>query len=314
MKADAVFEGGGVRGAAYCSAVDVFERAGFAWQRVAGTSAGAIVAAFIACGIDAAGILELLTRTDFRAFLDFEWRPWRRWRLAGEFRGDAFERWMRAAIGDRRMGETLIPLHVITSDLRNAVALEISSRSHPLLEVARAVRMSMSIPHFFCASTGPWSDVPAVHRRRRHAELSDRHFRRRRRAAMADDRFPARRTDRRSVDCWRARIAGARRGRIHAERTRTRPRRTQRIPLCPNRRRRDLLAKFSTHRSREANSAVQRNARRKGVPAAVARRRRVRWVCEAVPGAVRQITLGMECRLQYLALSTRRGHNVPVPR
>jgi NTE family protein len=149
MKADAVFEGGGVRGAAYCSAVDVFERAGFAWQRVAGTSAGAIVAAFIACGIDAAGILELLTRTDFRAFLDFEWRPWRRWRLAGEFRGDAFERWMRAAIGDRRMGETLIPLHVITSDLRNAVALEISSRSHPLLEVARAVRMSMSIPHFF---------------------------------------------------------------------------------------------------------------------------------------------------------------------
>jgi NTE family protein len=61
-------------------------------------------------------------------------------------------------VGDFRLGETRIPLHVITSDLRNGVALELSSRSHPLLSVARAVRMSMSIPHFF--TRVDWTDGP----------------------------------------------------------------------------------------------------------------------------------------------------------
>ncbi len=44
-KADAVFEGGGVKGLGLVGALDIAEKEGYTdWQRVAGTSAGAIVA------------------------------------------------------------------------------------------------------------------------------------------------------------------------------------------------------------------------------------------------------------------------------
>ena len=48
MKADAVFEGGGVKGIGLVGAVAVTEAHGFQFENVAGTSAGAIVAALIA--------------------------------------------------------------------------------------------------------------------------------------------------------------------------------------------------------------------------------------------------------------------------
>lgn len=44
-KADAVFEGGGVKGIGLAGAVAVTEEAGYQFENVAGTSAGAIVAA-----------------------------------------------------------------------------------------------------------------------------------------------------------------------------------------------------------------------------------------------------------------------------
>ena len=47
---DAVFMGGGVRGIALAGAVKGFNAAGYEFRRVAGTSAGAIIAALIAAG------------------------------------------------------------------------------------------------------------------------------------------------------------------------------------------------------------------------------------------------------------------------
>jgi len=48
LKADAVFEGGGVKGIGLVGAVAVAEEKGYHWVNVAGTSAGAIVAALLA--------------------------------------------------------------------------------------------------------------------------------------------------------------------------------------------------------------------------------------------------------------------------
>ena len=45
LKADAVFEGGGVKGIGLVGAVAVAEEKGYQWVNVAGTSAGAIVVA-----------------------------------------------------------------------------------------------------------------------------------------------------------------------------------------------------------------------------------------------------------------------------
>lgn len=48
--ADAVFEGGGVKGIGLVGAVAAAEEKGYRWMNVAGTSAGAIVASLLAAG------------------------------------------------------------------------------------------------------------------------------------------------------------------------------------------------------------------------------------------------------------------------
>lgn len=149
MNADLALEGGGIRGLAYAGALEVFEREGIVWKNVAGTSAGAIAAALVACGLRARDIVELLRRTDFRSFRDFSWNPFARWSHAGIYRGDAFERWLEGIVGDIPLCQTRVPLTVVTLDLRNQEVLTISRDTHPLLPVRRAVRMSMSIPHLF---------------------------------------------------------------------------------------------------------------------------------------------------------------------
>lgn len=43
MRADAVFEGGGARGIAFVGAIQAMEEENVEWERLAGTSAGAVI-------------------------------------------------------------------------------------------------------------------------------------------------------------------------------------------------------------------------------------------------------------------------------
>ena len=70
VKADAVFEGGGVKGIGLVGAVAVAEERGYQWQNVAGTSAGAIVAALLAAGYTAAEMKEIMEKLDYKDFRD----------------------------------------------------------------------------------------------------------------------------------------------------------------------------------------------------------------------------------------------------
>src|SRR5690625_7628967 len=68
MKADAVFEGGGVRGIAFAGAIEAMEEKNVEWMRIAGTSAGAIVAALLAAGYTSKEIKHALEQMDFAKF------------------------------------------------------------------------------------------------------------------------------------------------------------------------------------------------------------------------------------------------------
>lgn len=50
LKTDAVFEGGGVKGIGFVGAISEIEKAGYSFEYLAGTSAGAIIAALLAVG------------------------------------------------------------------------------------------------------------------------------------------------------------------------------------------------------------------------------------------------------------------------
>ncbi len=187
QKADVVFEGGGVKGIALVGALQAFEEAGFQWQNVAGSSAGAITAALVAVGYSAMELKKAMsTRVDFRAFMDAKGigrlpvvGPWLSLLLAqGMYQGDHCLKVIRELIAEKTgkkrftFGDLVMPkepedseedyekkykyrLRVLASDISDNTMLVLPQDVACLgqdpddLEVALAVRMSISYPFFF---------------------------------------------------------------------------------------------------------------------------------------------------------------------
>lgn len=162
-----IFEGGGVKGVAYIGAMQIMEGRGLlaGIRRVGGTSAGAINALIFALGYSIAEQQEILRSTDFRDFMDDSFGAIRDIRrLAREFgwhKGDFFESWIGDLI-ERRLGKRratfadlteagLPDLYVIGTNLSTGYAEVFSAERHPAMELATALRISMSIPLFFSA-------------------------------------------------------------------------------------------------------------------------------------------------------------------
>ena len=70
LKADAVFEGGGVKGIGFAGAISEIEKAGYKFENIAGTSAGAIIAALLAVGYNSQEIKDELEKLDYNNFKD----------------------------------------------------------------------------------------------------------------------------------------------------------------------------------------------------------------------------------------------------
>ena len=62
MDIDGVFSGGGIKGFALIGAIEVLESKDFTFKRLAGTSAGSILAALIAAGYTSREIMDLMMR------------------------------------------------------------------------------------------------------------------------------------------------------------------------------------------------------------------------------------------------------------
>lgn len=164
---NAVFEGGGVKGISLAGAVRAAELCGVVFNRVAGTSSGSIVAALLAAGYTATEMAEIIEKTPFRSLL--KRNPIFNIKLIGSairlimykglYSGDALEQWVNELLyakkiqtfGDLPPGK----LRIIASDITNGKLLvlpdDISNYGivPEQLSVARAIRMSSSIPYFF---------------------------------------------------------------------------------------------------------------------------------------------------------------------
>ncbi len=162
-----VFEGGGIKGIAAVGAMEVLGESGGldSVVRVGGTSAGAINALIHALGYSIGEQLEILSSTDFEAFLDESFGVIRDLhRLATDFgwhRGEFFRGWLGALIaaklGDREASFADLKkargvcVYVVGTNLSTGFAEVFSHETHPTLPLVDAVRISMSIPLFFQA-------------------------------------------------------------------------------------------------------------------------------------------------------------------
>lgn len=174
-KADAVFEGGGVKGIGLVGAVSEIEKAGYELENLAGTSAGAIVASLLAAGYSATELKKELEQLDYNNFKDeglldklgfvgkslsigFEY---------GIYEGEFFEDWLERLLfakGKTTFGDIRTEYEEDTYRYKfQAIAADITDRRLLVLpgdlklfginpdefSISRAVRMSMSIPFFF---------------------------------------------------------------------------------------------------------------------------------------------------------------------
>ena len=157
-----VFKGGGVLGIAYAGAIETLEEKGVLKniKRVAGTSAGSIIATLIALKFNSKEIKNILNSTDFKDFVD-DGDSTRIVSTYGIYKGDFLLKWLKRLIKKKTGSENttfcdlsnkkFLDLKVFATDLTNVELKEFSNKLTPNVIIAEAVRASMSIPLIFVA-------------------------------------------------------------------------------------------------------------------------------------------------------------------
>lgn len=159
-----VLEGGGVKGIAYAGAFRALDEQGIFDKlgSIAGTSAGAITATLVALRYTPDEIQKLVFDLDFKRFEDGGATGlFRLFERFGWYRGNYALNLMRCLVGNKAkspratfqelQAQGFRDLHVFATDLSTGQSVEFSAAKTPDVEVALAVRMSMSIPLFFAS-------------------------------------------------------------------------------------------------------------------------------------------------------------------
>src|SRR3990172_3339697 len=173
MKCDLALEGGGTKLVGHVGAYAALISRGFQLSHVAGTSGGSIVAAGAVAGYSPAELRRLVMGIDLKKFVDGnKWiKYWRVLNNYGLYKGEEFHNFMRKILADKGVHtfKDLLSkdpadhnnskyrwrLKVIAADITNGRMLVLPNdaalygQDPDDMEVALAVRMSMSIPLFF---------------------------------------------------------------------------------------------------------------------------------------------------------------------
>lgn len=180
IKIDAVFEGGGIKGIAFIGSICYLEENGYKWGKCAGTSAGAIIASLLAAGYTGKEIKDIMFKVNYNKFIDKSSKSIISLadkfnnilkkinhisgliKKKGIYSGDYIQEWMNSLL--KKKGKTKFKdvsingksrLKIIASDITKKDMLIlpddlIKYGIDPMeFEIAKAVRMSVSIPFYF---------------------------------------------------------------------------------------------------------------------------------------------------------------------
>ncbi|MGI6467644.1 MAG: hypothetical protein GXZ09_02240 [Syntrophomonadaceae bacterium] len=162
--------GGGLKGLAHIGVLQVLQENGIKPSFISGTSAGSIVAALYACGIDPQQMAELVKQLKPSDYLDYNisglimyvlgllW-PGRHWPLQGIIRGCRLERLIYKWTGGLTLNQVKMPTAIIACDINSGQEVVFCNRRIPTgkravkvvhkARLSEAVRCSTSIPATF---------------------------------------------------------------------------------------------------------------------------------------------------------------------
>lgn len=170
MKVDVVFQGGGVKGIAFVGAIDALEQSGYTFNKLAGTSAGAITAALLCAGYTGQELKEIMLNMDYRKILStgaygtipLVGNALELIKSKGFYDGRLIEEWIYKLLNKKGIvkfkdlaihGEKTLKIIAADVTQRNILIIPDDLKNYgiePLeFEIAKAVRMSTSIPFFF---------------------------------------------------------------------------------------------------------------------------------------------------------------------
>ena len=133
-----ILSGGGALGLAHIGVLENLEKH-YEFNYLAGVSAGAIVAAGYACGMNSVQIKHAIDQTDiFSLAFDLSWKN------SGIISGDMILEKLSKIYGDRTFEDLKVPLTIGATDFSTGERVNITSG-----KIADAVRASLSIPVLF---------------------------------------------------------------------------------------------------------------------------------------------------------------------
>jgi hypothetical protein len=155
-----ILAGGGVRGTAYIGVLDFFDEVNINIKGMAGSSVGAVFSALHSVGYNHQELEKLLLALNYEQFRDL-YLPFGK--EFGLCKGDNFLKWIKKTLELKIYGNDYTEggnppicfkdldkdLFIIATDVCSSSAKEFSRYSTPDVEIAQAVRASISIPGFF---------------------------------------------------------------------------------------------------------------------------------------------------------------------
>jgi len=161
-----VFEGAGIRGIAYVGALKALDKTKQldAIEAVGGSSAGAITACFLALGYTPLEMEKHVLAMNFQDFNDNKFPLISGMRNIkkhyGWYEGRVFEKWIRGHIaartgnahitfGQLHDNKAYKDLSIMGTSVNNQRSIVFNYKTYPAMEIATAVRISMSIPYYF---------------------------------------------------------------------------------------------------------------------------------------------------------------------
>ncbi|HET9746696.1 MAG TPA: patatin-like phospholipase family protein [Chitinophagaceae bacterium] len=160
-----VFEGAGIRGIAYCGAIQELEAKNMMGniEKVGGTSSGAVVAMMLSLGYSGRDIEGLITKTKFKKLNDggffFIGGINRIKKYFGWYKGKKAEKWLGKIIAEKTGNaditfkelyeKGLNDLYVTGTSLTKQKPVIFCRETYPNMKVLDAVRISISIPLYF---------------------------------------------------------------------------------------------------------------------------------------------------------------------
>jgi predicted acylesterase/phospholipase RssA len=175
-----VFQGGGCKASAYVGAYKEAANWGVSFSELVGTSAGSIIAAFIAAGATPDDLESIISELDFKKFLSspteitnykppfgskaLKYIPIKEFKKyhpiithLGLYNSDKLRKWVDDKLAQLlpnirrpiKFKDLIIPVHVIVSDIKTKNVEVFGQAESANMDVALAVQYSCNIPIFF---------------------------------------------------------------------------------------------------------------------------------------------------------------------